>query len=292
MFNGLPAVFDDKVQNTELYVQKRIYDNLKFLTLLPIEQNETGLFTNYINGEVETGDPLYTNNGINFNEIKFGQGQTVGGQTLPIGYMYHANTRDAQRGKYDSNLLAFYNSAVVKISDYFEEKYADALFNGGRASTATLKNWTTAANIIENEVILDDEMRYTAAGDATGYAPDTVICSRADKLKIDAALRAGDYDSNFNYIASNKMAANDFIVFDSQNPGATIEKYADPTYSIIQALADDGISATEDGTPILPAFVNVKSEDTGRPQTVDNYVWAESNINMRDSNGFLVIDGS
>ena len=86
MFNGLPAVFDDKVQNTELYVQKRIYSTLKFLTLLPVVQNETGLFTNYINGEVETGDPLYTNNGINFNEIKFGQGQTVGGQTLPIGF--------------------------------------------------------------------------------------------------------------------------------------------------------------------------------------------------------------
>ena len=62
-FNGLPAVFDDKVQNTELYVQKRIYQSLKFLTLLPVEQNETGLFTNYLNGEVEVSDPMYTNNG-------------------------------------------------------------------------------------------------------------------------------------------------------------------------------------------------------------------------------------
>ena len=115
-FNGLPAVFDDKVQNTELYVQKRIYQSLKFLTLLPVEQNETGLFTNYLNGEVEVSDPMYTNNGIDFNEIKFGNGQTVGGQTLPIGFMYRANTRDQQRGKYDSNLQSFYNASVVKIS--------------------------------------------------------------------------------------------------------------------------------------------------------------------------------
>jgi hypothetical protein len=41
-FNGLPEVFPDKVQNTEMYVQKRIYQALKFLTLLPVEQNETG----------------------------------------------------------------------------------------------------------------------------------------------------------------------------------------------------------------------------------------------------------
>ena len=38
--------------------------------------------------------------------------------------------------------------------------------------------------------------------------------------------------------------------FDANNPGATIEKYADPQYSIIQTLANDGITAAEDGTPI------------------------------------------
>ena len=54
MFNGLPAVFPDKVQNTELYVQKRIYSTLKFLTLFPVEQNETGLFTNPGNFETHT----------------------------------------------------------------------------------------------------------------------------------------------------------------------------------------------------------------------------------------------
>ena len=283
-FNGLPAVFDDKVQNTELYVQKRIYQSLKFLTLLPVEQNETGLFTNYLNGEVEVSDPMYTNNGIDFNEIKFGNGQTVGGQTLPIGFMYRANTRDQQRGKYDSNLQSFYNASVVKISDFFEDKYAK--------STATLKAWTSAANIIENEITLDDEMRYDANDNATGYAPDTVLVSRADKIAIEKALRKEDYTPNFNYIASHKIADGDMAFFDGANPGATIEKYADPNYSIIQSLADDGITATEDGTPIPAAFINVKSEDTGRPQTVDNYVWAESNLNIKDSNGFLIVKGN
>lgn len=292
MFNGLPEVFEDKVQNTELYVQKRIYQSLKFLTLLPVEQNETGLFTNYLNGEVQVGEPMYTNNGIDFNEIKFAQGQTVGGQTLPIGYMYRANTRDEQRGKYDSNLESFYNAAVVKIADFFEAKYSAAVLNGGRASTATLKAWTSASNIIENEITIDDEMRYDSNDNATGYAPDTALVSRADKIAIEKALRKEDYAPNFNYIASHKISDGDMAFFDSANPGATIEKYADPSYSIIQALANDGITATEDGTAIPAAFINVKSEDTGRPQTIDNYIWAESNLNMRDSNGFLIVKGN
>ena len=291
-FNGLPAVFDDKVQNTEIYVQKRIYQALKFLTLLPVEQNDTGLFTNYLNGDVDVSEPLYTNNGIDFNEIRFGQGQTVGGQTLPIGFMYRANTRDEQRGRYDSNLQSFYNAAVVKIADFFEDKYSTAVLDGGRASTATLKAWTSASNIIENEITIDDEMRYDANDNATGYAPNTALVSRADKISIEKALRKEDYTPNFNYIASHKINNGDMAFFDVNNPGATIEKYADPQYSIIQSLANEGITASEDGTPIPPAFINLKSEDTGRPQTIDNYIWAESNLNMRDSNGFLIVKGN
>ena len=292
MFNGLPAVFDDKVQNTELYVQKRIYITLKFLTMIPVVQNPTGLFTNYLNGEVEVGDPQYTNNNINFNEIKFGEGQTVGGQTLPIGFMYLANTRDEQRGKYDSNLLSFYNAAVVKIADFFEDKYSKAIMAGGRASTATLEDWDTAEHIIDNELTLDDEMRYDTNDNATGYAPNTVLLSRKDKITVEKALRAEDYKSNFNYVASNKLSDGDFVLFDSANPGATIEKYADPKYSVIQSLANDGVTETEDGTPIPEAFLNIKEVTPNRPQVVENYIWAESNLNIRDSNGFLIIKGN
>lgn len=292
MFNGLPAVFDDKVQNTELYVQKRIYSTLKFLTMIPVVQNPTGLFTNYLNGEVEVGDPQYTNNNINFNEIKFGEGQTVGGQTLPIGFMYLANTRDEQRGKYDSNLLSFYNAAVVKIADFFEDKYSKAIMAGGRASAATLEDWDTAEHIIDNELTLDDEMRYDTNDNATGYAPNTVLLSRKDKITVEKALRAEDYKSNFNYVASNKLSDGDFVLFDSANPGATIEKYADPNYSVIQSLANDGVTETEDGTPIPEAFLNIKEVTPNRPQVVENYIWAESNLNIRDSNGFLIIKGN
>ena len=76
---------------------------------------------------------------------------------------------------------------------------------------------------------------------------------------------------------------------DKLNNGATIEKYADPDYSIIQTLENDGITETEDGTPIPKAFLNIKEVTPNRPQVVENYIWAESNLNMRDSNGFLII---
>ena len=292
MFNGLPAVFEDRVQNAELYVQKRIYPALKFLTMLPMEQNETGLFNNYIHGDIELGDPQYTNNGITFNEIKFGQGQTVGGQTLPIGFKYNANTRDKQRGTFESNLLSFYNAAVVKIADFFEDKYSQAILQHGRQSELTLESWDTAEHIIDNELALDDEMRYNSKGDSTGYAPNTALVSRKDKLAIDKALRKEDYKSNWNYVASNKVPDGDMAIFDAFNPGASIEKYADPEYSVLQSLENDGISITDEGEALPKAFINVSEVTPNRPQVIEEYIWVESNLNMKDSNGFLIVNGS
>lgn len=291
MFNGLPEVFPDKVQNAELYMQKRIYEALQFLSILPMEQNKTGLFSNYIHGDINVGKPLYTNNGITFNEIKFGKGQTVGGQTLPMGYKYVANTRDKDRGQYESNLLSFYNAAIVQLADFYEEQFANAILSGGRQSTGTLESWDTAEHIIDNELTLDDEMRYNSDDTRTGFAPNTAIVSRKTKLTIEQALRKEKYESNWTYISSNQVADNKVAIFDQFNPGGSIQKFADPDYSIIQALADDGITTTEEGEPIPKAFINISEDKTGRPQTVDYYVWAEANFNMRDSNGFLIVTG-
>ena len=57
-------------------------------------------------------------------------------------------------------------------------------------------------------------------------------------------------------------------------------------------MINDGFSESEDGTPIPEGFINIEEDRTGRPQTVDYYVWAESNLNMRDSNGFLIVKGN
>lgn len=292
VFNGLPEVFEDRVQNAELYMQKRIYDSLQFLSILPMEQNETGLFSNYIHGDVDVGKPMYTNNGITFNEIKFGQGKTVGGQTLPNGYMYNASTRNKQKGTYESDLLSFYNASVVQFADFYEEEFAKSILKGGRKSSVELNEWDTAEHIIDNELTLDDEMRYDSKDNRTGFAPNTAIVSRKTKLDIEQALRVEKYESNWNYISSNRVPDGKFAIFDSFNPGANIQKYADPDYSIVQSLEDNGIDIpTEDGEPIPKAFMNVDVRSDKRPQNEEHYVWAEANLNMRDSNGFLIVTG-
>lgn len=284
VFNGLPAIFDDKVHNEELYIQKKIYGALELLNILPINQNPTGLFTNYINGDVELGDPIYSNNNITFNQIKFGQGTTVGGQTLPIGFVYGANTRDEQRGKYNSSLMNFFNKATIKMADFFEDKFNAELKNGARVGSNNF-DITDAESIINSELTVDDEMRYDADDNATGYAPNIAFVNRANKLEIEKALAKEDYTSNLRYIASNKIDVDEILFMDTANPSVTVEKYADPVYSVIQSLENDNITVPN-GDILPPAFINldIRSE---RPQTRDYYLWAESNLNILDSNGIL-----
>ena len=74
----------------------------------------------------------------------------------------------------------------------------------------------------------------------TGFTPTTVFLPRADATAIKIALAKSNLleDSNFEYIGvpTSAIGAGHQLVMDMNNPTATIEKYADPNYSIISSL--------------------------------------------------------
>lgn len=287
MFNGMPTVFDDKVQNYELYIQRRFFDQLTLLNLAPINQNPVGLFTNYLAGEIETAEPNYTNNGIDFAEIIFGEGKTEHGQTLPMGFMYKADDRLKRKGQYESSLQSFFNGAVVKFADFYEKVYTDALLTNGRANTATLETESTAEDVINNEITLMDEMEYDSNDKRTGYSPTTVLINRRDKLAIDKLLQAEKIPSNFNYIPTAQLTQGTRIYLDTNNPSFTIEKFGEPEYSVIASLEEDGVSIQD--LQIPQSFINIKEAKTNRPNITEYYLWSESNLNILSKNGILVV---
>lgn len=283
----MPTVFEDKVQNFEVYIQRRFFDQLKLLNLAPINQNPVGLFTNYLAGEIETAEPNYTNNGIDFAEIIFGEGKTEHGQTLPMGFMYKADDRLKRKGQYESSILAFFNGAVVKFADFYEKVYTDALRTNGRVNTASLETESTAEDVINNEITLMDEMEYDADDKRTGYSPTTVLINRRDKLSIDKLLNAENLESNFEYIPTGQLSQGTRIYLDTNNPSFTIEKFGEPEYSVIARLEEDGVSVQDFDIP--KSFINIKETPTNRPNITEYYLWSESNLNILNKNGILVV---
>ena len=62
----IPQLFEERTHNLELYAQKKIYASLKMLNKLPLVQNISGEFTNYVSSDPTdvTGDLITTGDGI------------------------------------------------------------------------------------------------------------------------------------------------------------------------------------------------------------------------------------
>lgn len=296
----IPEMFEDRVHNLEFYAQKQIYNRIKLLNKLPIVQNVAGEFTNYAgssNPDDVIGDVISTGDGLDFNEISFGEPSVYRGATIPKGFMFKMNSRLEDRGRLDATLQVFMNKAVGKLANFYDKAYMDALAAGaGITSVTGLNNITsssTGVDVIENELKIINAMESINDVD-TGFTPTTVFLPRADKLAIDIALAKSDLldDSNFEYVGTNGVAAGKKIIMDLNNPTCTIEKYADPNYSIIaqfEAEADTGRVYNEDGDILPQSFINVKMTEPNEPQRSYVYVFAESGLNILEPNGIMYI---
>ena len=94
-------------------------------------------------------------------------------------------------------------------------------------------------------------------------------------------------DSNFEYVGTNAIAANHYLAMDLTNPSATIEKYADPNYSIIAQLEAEPEANADILMQLPQSFINVKMTEPDEPQRSYVYVFAEANVNVLEPNGIM-----
>ena len=289
----IPRLFDERTHNLEIYAQKRVYSQLKLLNRLPIVQNVSGEFTNYVSADVDevVGDVISTGDGLDFNEIKFGEPSQIRGATLPKGFMFKMNTRLADVGRLDATLQVFLNKSVAKLANFYDKAFLAALTSGAGATAPTISaidSTSTGVDVIENELKIIDAMEVKSDVD-TGFTPNTIFLPRADATAIKIALAKSNLldDSNFEYIGTNAIASSHYLAMDLNNPTATIEKYADPNYSIIAQLEQEP-EMNADLLMQLPAsFINVKMTEPEEPQRSYVYVFAEANVNILEPNGLM-----
>lgn len=292
----IPTLFEERTQNLEVYAQKKIYASLKLLNKLPMVQNPSGLFTNYVNAEPADviGDVITTGDGLDFNEIKFGEPSEIRGATVPKGYMFRMNTRLEDTGKMDAQLTVFMNKAVATLANYYDKLYLKSLSNGAGATAPndlkTIDGDSTGIDVLENELKIIDAMEVKNDVD-TGFTPTTVFLPRADALAIKLAAAKSNLldDLNFEYIGTSAVASGHKVVMDLLNPTATIEKFADPRYSAIANLEQEPDLNAEILMELPSSFINVKMTEPNEPQRSYVYVFAESGINILEANGIMYI---
>lgn len=295
----IPNLFEERTHDLEVYATKKIYNQLKLLNKLPMNQNAAGAFTNYVSADPSDviGDVITTGDGLDFNEIQFGEPSTVRGATIAKGYMFKMNSRLEDQGKMDSTLQVFMNKAVTTLANFYDKTYITSLANGAGATEATGLNTidsdATGIDVLENELKIIDSMEVKSDIE-TGFTPTTVLLPRADATAIKIALAKSNLldDSNFEYIPvpSSILSSGQKLVLDLNNPCASIEKFADPDYSIIAELEQEPEMNAELLMELPKSFINVKMTEPNEPQRSYIYVWAESNVNILEGNGIMFID--
>ena len=293
----IPKLFDERTHNLEFYAQKRVYSQLKLLDKLPIVQNVSGEFTNYVASDVDdiTGDVITTGDGLDFNEIKFGEPSAFRGATVPKGYMFKMNSRLADVGRLDATLQVFLNKSVAKLANFYDKNFLASLTTGAGATApsdlGTIDSTSTGIDVIENELKIIDAMEVKNDVD-TGFTPTTVFLPRADATAIKIALAKSNLldDSNFTYIPTSSLTSGQKLVLDLNNPTATIEKYADPNYSVIAQLEQEPEMNDEILMQLPQSFINVKMTEPDEPQRSYVYVFAEAGLNILEPNGIMFVD--
>ena len=294
----IPYLFDERKQNLEVYAQKKIYSTLKLLNKLPLVQNPSGNFTNYVSDDPTdvTGDAISTADGMDYNEIKFGEPSAYRGSTVPKGYMFKMNTRLEDQGKMDATLQVFMNKAVANLANYYDKLYLSSLSNGAGAVAPqglnTITSSSTGIDVLENELKIIDAMEVKNDTE-TGFSPNTCFLPRADALAIKLALAKSNLldDSNFEYIGvpAASIGSGHKLVMDMNNPTATVEKFADPNYSVIAQLEQEPDMNAELLMQLPKSFINIKMIEPNEPQRSYIYVFAESNVNILEPNGIMYI---
>ena len=76
---------------------------------------------------------------------------------------------------------------------------------------------------------------------------------------------------------------------DLNNPTATLEKFADPAYSIISQLEQEPEMNADILMQLPQSFINVKMTEPNEPQRSYVYIFAEAGLNILEPNGIMYI---
>lgn len=296
----LPLLFDERAHNLEIYAQKQIFNRMAILNELPMNQNIAGEFTNMLaseNPDVKTGNPITTSEGVDFTEIKFGEPSELRGSTKPKGFMFRMSKRVADRGRLDSTLQIFINKSIGRIINYYDDLFMNGLLAGSGATApddlTPISEDITGFEVLANEIKIKDAMEFQNDDD-TGFSPNKMYLNRKDALYVKLALtEAGLTDeSEFEYVPTAKLAQGTQIARDTDNPTATIEKYADPDYSILarmEAESKSGRLYDENGNQVPPSFINIKISEPDEPQRSNYYIFTEAGLNIMEPSGIMTI---
>lgn len=294
MVQTLPANYFLNEHNREFYINEKIHEKLPFLDLLPMVNNETGEFTQFITtagADTETENPRGINEGVNFAEINFGEPSVKRGSTLAKGFKFSWTNKVIRKGRLNANMRIWLSKAVSKMATYYNGVFANGLMDGATATAPTLSDWQdeSAIDPIADELYIIDAY----AEEEYGFTPKFVYLNNKDYLARELYIKSLDKVPTFQLQYINygtKIQRGDALVMPDE-PVASVEKYTDPNYSTIRKGEMASLKTGKALTNVPESFINVWYPPVmTKPDVFDCFLWAEAAVNVLEGNGLMKLD--
>ena len=244
----IPKLFEDRTHNLEFYAQKRVYAQLKLLNKLPIVQNISGEFTNYVSSDADDviGDVVSAGDGL--SEIFKGLGVDYvieGGQTMNpstediVSAVEKINAKTVFVLPNNKNIIMAANQAEYLVED---KKVVVIPTKTIPQGIAALINFAPDQDADTNKESMIGELEFVKTGQVTYAVRDTMI--------DDKEIREGDF-----------MGIGDSGLL---SVNADINK---ATFEMIDAMVDDsvellsiyyGADVTEEDANVISDYVSEK----------------------------------
>ncbi|MBO6275707.1 MAG: hypothetical protein J6M91_09290 [Methanobrevibacter sp.] len=294
MVQTLPANYFLNEHNREFYINEKIHEKLPFLDLLPMVNNETGEFTQFITSaaaDTETENPRGINEGVNFAEINFGEPSIKRGSTLAKGFKFSWTSKVVRKGRLNANMRIWLSKAVSKMAQYYNGVFANGLMDGATATAPQLSDWQdeSAIDPIADELYIIDAY----AEEEYGFTPKFVYLNNKDYLARELYLKSLDKVPTFQLQYINygtKIQRGDALVMPDE-PVASVEKYTDPNYSTIRKGEMVSLKTGKQLTNVPESFINVWYPPVmTKPDVFDCFLWAEAAVNVLEGNGLMKLN--
>ena len=237
-------------QDREFYAHEKAHEQLFFLNLFKVNQNETGTFTS-ITSEVSAAKELAdkimsqpTNyaEGVEFTDIDFADEEPVSGVLGGKGFGFRYSDFWKRNGMMSSTYPIRVTKAVSALCIYTDILINNALTNSAAVANApTLTKWTdeTAADpkgdIVDiQEAFSNDGYRYKATDILLSSTEYFALCRYLDSFDI----KYDQLNLNWNGVnywnLENAMPAGEYTALNRTVPAVVLEKYTNPEFSTIQ----------------------------------------------------------
>ena len=278
-------------QNQEIYAHEIAHEQLLFLNLFDVHQNETGTFVS-LSSEVSAAkdladkimsEPTRYGEGVDFTNIEFTDETPEAGVLGGRGFQFEYGDLWEKNGMMSSTYPNRVTKCVSALCIYTDLLVANTLQASAGTTAPTTSDWTDESDFDPAHDVNLIQQNFYETGQKL-LATDMflagnqyfALCDYLDSLQLTYDMLNLTWKGIKFWNAGNLLENKKYLALCNKVPAVILEKYTNPKYSTIQQAIDTAVVNGDKKalTQLPPALVNTNTyKPEGKPEINVQQFW-------------------